>query len=73
MHEVSLLTTGGFWVATTTGFARKFTANEKLNLGVVGTINRAGANISALRDQMQLPDAVQDVRVENGEVVLLLR
>jgi predicted dehydrogenase len=49
--KTSLLTPGGFWVATSTGLAREFSANEKLNLGVVGTINRAGANISALRDQ----------------------
>jgi hypothetical protein len=29
--------------------------------------------LSTLRDQMQLPDSVQDVRIENGEVVLQLR
>jgi predicted dehydrogenase len=49
--KTSLLTTGGFWVATGTGFARKVSANEKLNLGVIGTINRASANLNALRDQ----------------------
>ncbi len=49
--KTSLLTTGGFWVATQTGFARKFSANEKLNLGVVGTTNRAGENINALRGE----------------------
>ena len=46
--RTSLLTTGGFWIATQAGFARKYSANEKLNLGVVGTINRAGANLNAL-------------------------
>jgi predicted dehydrogenase len=49
--KTSLLTTGGFWVATSTGFARKFSANEKLNLGVVGTSNRASANLNGVRDQ----------------------
>src|ERR1035438_5493746 len=49
--KTSLLTTAGFWVATGTGFARKFSANEKLNLGVIGTINRASVNLSALSDQ----------------------
>ena len=29
--------------------------------------------LRALRDQMQLPPSVQDVRIENGELVLLLR
>ena len=46
--KTSLLTTGGFWAATQAGFARKFSANEKLNLGVVGTSNRANGNINAL-------------------------
>ncbi len=49
--KTSLLTTGGFWVATSTGLARKFSANEKLNLGVVGTINRARANLDGVQDQ----------------------
>ena len=49
--KTSLLATGGFWVATTAGFARKSSVNEKLNLGVLGTINRASANIGALHDQ----------------------
>ena len=49
--KTSLLTTGGFWVATRTGFARKASANEKLNIGVVGTINRASANISGVRGE----------------------
>lgn len=29
--------------------------------------------LRAMRDQMQLPASVQDVRIENGELVLLLR
>lgn len=49
--KTTLLTTGGFWVATQAGFARKFTANEKLNLGVVGTINRARANIDGVKSE----------------------
>ena len=49
--KTSLFTTAGFWVATGTGFARKISTNEKLNLGVIGTINRASANLNALRDQ----------------------
>ena len=49
--KTTLLTTGGFWVATQTGFARKFTANEKLNLGVVGTVNRARANIDGVKGE----------------------
>ncbi|HOX55601.1 MAG TPA: Gfo/Idh/MocA family oxidoreductase [Candidatus Paceibacterota bacterium] len=49
--KTSLLTTGGFWLATTPGFARKFSANEKLNLGVVGTINRARANINGVQSE----------------------
>lgn len=49
--KTSLLTTAGFWVGTGTGFARKFSANERLNLGVIGTINRARANLNGLRDQ----------------------
>ena len=47
----SLVTTGGFWIATQRGFARGAAANEKLNLGVIGTINRAKANLEALSDQ----------------------
>jgi len=46
-----LLTTGGFWVATGTGLAKRTSANEKLNLGVVGTINRASGNINGVRDE----------------------
>ena len=49
--KTSLLTTAVFWVATGTGLARKVSASEKLNLGVIGTINRANANLNALRDQ----------------------
>jgi len=49
--KTSLLAGGGFWVATRTGLATKVAANEKLNLGVLGTINRAAANLNALRDQ----------------------
>ena len=49
--KTTLLTTGGFWVATQAGFARRFTANEKLNLGVVGTINRARANIDGVKSE----------------------
>lgn len=29
--------------------------------------------LRAMRDQLQLPASVQDVRIENGELVLLLR
>ena len=47
----SLVTTGGFWIAAQRGFARGAAANEKLNLGVIGTINRAKANLEALSDQ----------------------
>ena len=49
--KTSLLTAGGFWVATQPGFARKFTANEKLNLGVIGTTNRARANIRGVESE----------------------
>jgi predicted dehydrogenase len=49
--KTSVLTTVGFWIATGTGWARKFSANERLNLAVLGTTNRAAANINALRDQ----------------------
>jgi predicted dehydrogenase len=49
--KTSLLTTAGFWVGTNLGLARKPSANEKLNIGVVGTINRARANISAVRNE----------------------
>ena len=48
--KTSLLATGGFWVATSAGLAKKISANEKLNLGVVGTINRANANLNGVRD-----------------------
>lgn len=44
----SLLTTAGFWIGTSSGLARKVSANAKLNVGVVGTINRAGANLNAV-------------------------
>jgi predicted dehydrogenase len=49
--KTSLLTTAGFWVGTRAGLARGFPANERLNLGVVGTINRAGANLNAVRSE----------------------
>ncbi len=49
--KTSLLTTAGFWITTNRGLARTISANDKLNLGVLGTINRAAANISALEDQ----------------------
>ena len=49
--KTTLLTTGGFWVATQTGFARKLTANVKLNVGVLGTINRARGNIEGVQGE----------------------
>jgi predicted dehydrogenase len=47
----TVLTTSGLWVTTTTGWGKKVSANEKLNIGVVGTANRAAANISGVRGE----------------------
>jgi len=47
----SLLSSAGFWVGTRAGMARTYAANERLNVGVVGTINRAGANLNAVSGQ----------------------
>jgi predicted dehydrogenase len=49
--KTSLLTTAGFWVGTGAALARRVTANEKLNLGIVGTINRARANINGVQGE----------------------
>ncbi len=49
--KTSLLATAGFWVGTSAGLARKLAANDKLNIGVIGTINRAQANISAVQGE----------------------
>ena len=39
--------TVGFWLGTTASStaARKLSPNEKLNIGVIGTANRAGENL----------------------------
>ena len=44
----SLLGTAGFWIGTSAGLARGYPANGRLNIGVIGTINRAGANLHAV-------------------------
>ena len=49
--KTSFLATAGIWIGTGTGLARKRSANEKLNIGIVGTINRARANLSAVRGE----------------------
>lgn len=45
------LTTAGVWVGTSPLFARKLSANDKLNIGVIGTANRAAANISGVKGE----------------------
>ncbi len=47
----SLVTAAGVWVGTTPGFGRRLSANDKLNLGVIGTANRAAANIKGVQSQ----------------------
>ena len=44
----SLLSTAGFWIGTSAGLARGYPANGRLNLGVIGTTNRAGENLRAV-------------------------
>jgi predicted dehydrogenase len=44
----SLLSTAGFWVGASAGLARGYPANGRLNIGVIGTANRAGANLHAV-------------------------
>jgi predicted dehydrogenase len=45
------LATAGTWAGTQAVAARKLSPNEKLNLGVVGTTNRARANISGVESE----------------------
>src|SRR5436853_5548781 len=49
----SSIASGAFWVARTTpGFGQgKVSANEKLNIGMVGTANQAGWNLSQVSSQ----------------------
>lgn len=47
----SLITTGGIWVGAAPAFARKLSANDRLNLGVIGTANRAAENIKGVQSE----------------------
>jgi len=47
----SLITTAGVWIGTTPGLARKLSASDKLNLGVIGTAHRAASNIKEVESQ----------------------
>ncbi|MDB6056671.1 MAG: putative dehydrogenase [Verrucomicrobiales bacterium] len=44
-------TTAGVWLGTSSLFARKLSANDKLNIGVIGTMNRAASNIAGVKNQ----------------------
>src|SRR5436309_6877243 len=47
--RTSALAAGGLWLAgCQTPAPRKLSANEKLNIGIIGTNNRARANISGV-------------------------
>src|SRR5436190_23609603 len=49
--KTSMLTGAGVWIGTSPVFARKLSANDKLNIGVIGTANRAAANIKGVSSQ----------------------
>jgi predicted dehydrogenase len=49
--KTTALTGAGVWLGTSPVFARKLSANEKLNIGVIGTKNRAASNISGVKGE----------------------
>ena len=49
--EKSIITATGVWVGTSAALARKISPNDRLNIGVIGTHNRAAANIAGVENQ----------------------
>jgi predicted dehydrogenase len=47
----SSLTAAGVWVGASSLMARKLSANDKLNIGVIGTFHRAASNIEGVKGQ----------------------
>jgi predicted dehydrogenase len=47
----SSLTAAGVWLGTSPLLARKLSANDKLNIGVIGTANRAASNIAGVKNE----------------------
>jgi len=49
----SLIGAGGFWIGSSAGLAkpRKLSANEKLNIGVIGVANRGGEDLAGVASQ----------------------
>jgi predicted dehydrogenase len=45
------LTAAGVWVGASPLLARKLSANDKLNIGVIGTANRAASNIAGVKNE----------------------
>ncbi|MEO5803938.1 MAG: Gfo/Idh/MocA family oxidoreductase [Verrucomicrobiota bacterium] len=41
----------GFWIGASNAFGKGKSANEKLNIAVIGTANRAAANISGVKEE----------------------
>ncbi len=49
--ERSIITATGVWVGTSAALARKISPNDQLNIGVIGTHNRAAQNILGVQNQ----------------------
>jgi predicted dehydrogenase len=51
LHATMLATTGVWVSGCRTGAPRKISANEKLNLGIIGTANRASQNLAGVAEE----------------------
>ena len=47
----SSITAAGFWIGTRKSFGKGKSPNEKLNIAVIGTANRAASNISGVKEE----------------------
>ncbi|MGZ4964215.1 MAG: Gfo/Idh/MocA family protein [Limisphaerales bacterium] len=47
----SAFVTAGVWLGTSPLLARKLSANDKLNIGVIGTFHRAASNIAGVKNE----------------------
>jgi len=45
------ITAAGFWIGSNTAFGKGKSPNEKLNIGVIGTANRAAADIKGVQEE----------------------
>src|SRR5438105_460721 len=49
--KTSTITATGVWLGTSPLLARKLSANDKLNIGVIGTFHRAASNIAGVKNE----------------------